>query len=131
MPETAVPALLAAALVCTVANLVGVGLLAWLSLPLRLARRLARTETLVDDLVAVCGKLEKKAALWDSTMNGIIEEANDAFARVEKKRASAAATVSRGNKLQPAEPQSRAEVISMMRRNAAAGAKAYAEGPKA
>ena len=71
-------------------------------------------------VLAVCKALDEFArqnASHESTIRGLVEEAQDAFERAERKRASAAAAAarSRGNG-QPEVPQSRADLINMLRR---------------
>ena len=119
--QTWAPSLIAAALACTLLNAAGVVALAFLSLPLRLRKRLERTDALVDELVVLVDKLRKESALWESTVNGLVEDAHDAFARVEKKRASAAATQSRHAAAQVQQvPTTRGEIVAELRRRSAA-----------
>lgn len=88
-------ALLVFALVCTVLNVVAAVVLARLSLPMRLRKWRERADTHIDELTVVVDDINKRSKLWDSTINGLIEEAGDAFGRAERKRASLASKESR------------------------------------
>lgn len=81
--------------VCTAVNVVAAVVLARLSLPMRVRKWAARMDVQCDELKATVAKIEKEAKLWDSTINGMIEEAGDAFGRAERKRASLASKESR------------------------------------
>jgi acyl-coenzyme A synthetase/AMP-(fatty) acid ligase len=93
--QIAVPALAALALACTVLNAIVAVVLAKLSLPAKLRARLEVAESEVVRMRQEVGDVTAQAKLWRSSIEGLIEQADDAFERAERKRASAAAKVSR------------------------------------
>ena len=106
---------------CTVANLAASVLLARASLPLRLRKRIERVEAQSDELTALVAKMEQQSKLWDSTFEGYIEEAENAFKRAERKRASAASSLSKlnggGNGQMPdVATMDRASIVDHLRR---------------
>lgn len=103
---------------CTALNVFAAVLLARLSLPQRLEARLARLRTEVEAFGKALEDFDRKNANNEAVIRGLVEEAESAFDRAERKRSSAAATVSRqqrGNG-QEAAPRTRAELIAHMRR---------------
>ncbi len=107
--------LIVLALACTVLNLAGVALLTVRSIPQRVNRRLLDME---DDV----RRMRSDAERWTSTVGGLIDQNEAAFERAESKRKSAAATASRGaaRLAVEAEPTTRGEIISKLRRDSRA-----------
>lgn len=102
---------------CTVANTVAAVVLGRLSLPQLLKRRVEGIESKVLDCVKGMEEFAAENAASRAAVEGLIEEARNQFERAERKRASAAATLSRlENQPQVTMPTSRAERIEMMRR---------------
>jgi len=102
---------------CTILNAAASVLLARASLPMRIKKWAARCDTERDDLVATVADIQKRAKLWDSTLNGLIDEAQNAFERAERKRASVASTASKAAAAQGPDPStmSRAQRIEYRR----------------
>lgn len=86
---------LALLLVCTVLNCAAAVFLARLSLPRRLKIRLDDIEQASADSIKAVGEIGGQVASWRAGLEGLIDEAGNQFDRAERKRASAAATVSR------------------------------------
>jgi hypothetical protein len=114
---------LALLLLCTVLNMAAALILARRSLPRRLRNSLERSEARSEDACIKAEEIAAQVRTWEATLNGLIEENENTFARAEKKRASAAATASRIAAAPPAsangEPPpgaTRAERIAWMRR---------------
>lgn len=102
--------------VCTVLNTLAAVLLARASLPQRLESRLQRVLAEVDAMGKAIEDFGRQNAAHESTLRGLEEEARDAFERAERKRASAAATLSRQMNTAEQAPRTRAELINQMRR---------------
>lgn len=80
---------------CTLLNVVAAVVLARLSLPRRLQSRVEAVEERTRTQDKQLAEFAAQSAAWESTLRGLVDEAEDAFARTERKRASAAATLSR------------------------------------
>lgn len=93
--EIAQFAVLGLLVACTVLNVGASVVLARMSLPMRLRKWRERADTHIDELTVTVDAITKKAKLWDATINGLIEEAENQFDRAERKRASAASAASR------------------------------------
>lgn len=106
---------------CTALNALASLLLARASLPRRLEARLERVRTELDGMGKALEDYARQHANNEAVIRGLVEEAEAAFERAERKRSSAAATASRLERRQQTEevPQTRAELISLMRRRGA------------
>ena len=86
---------LALLVACTALNLLAAAWLARRSLPKALEIILSRAKA--DSLTALAKveEIEAQVKVWRTELEGLIEEAENQFGRVERKRASAAAAASR------------------------------------
>ena len=101
--------------VCTCATVLAAVLLARASLPARLERRIGNLQAEVESFRHVLGVFTADQAQHESTLRSLVEEAEHAFDRAERKRRSAAATESRSKANAQEVPQDRAGLINMMR----------------
>jgi hypothetical protein len=103
---------------CTLLNGLAALMLARASLPQRLQASLSRVQAEVDAMGKSIEDFARQATTNESVIRSLVEEAEHAFDRAERKRSSVAATASRAKAREaeePAAPQSRAEIINRMR----------------
>ena len=86
---------LALVVACTALNVVAALILARRSLPRILKIRIDAVEAACAESIKTLQEIEAQVGSWRTGLEGLIEENETAFQRAERKRASAAATVSR------------------------------------
>ncbi len=103
---------------CTVLNAAAAVLLARASIPQRVNARLLRVQSEVDIALRVIEDYGRQHTANEATIRSLVEEAESAFDRAERKRASAASTLSRrgGGPQEP--PRTREELLNRLRSKA-------------
>lgn len=86
---------LALIVACTLLNVAAALILARLSLPQSLKRRLEEISSGTATAVAEVKAIEAQVGTWKASLETLIETNEDAFERAERKRASAASAASR------------------------------------